>query len=96
MNQTSPADAANPGPVVLLIRDGWGRNPHPDQRAFDAIRLAETPVADRLESEWPTTSFLGTLVAPSTIIAIPSLLPRLGPRPTIMRPSHDMEHPILA
>ena len=55
MNQTSPADAANPGPVVLLIRDGWGRNPHPDQHAFDAIRLAETPVADRLESEWPTT-----------------------------------------
>ena len=46
-----PADA----PVVLVIRDGWGRNPHPEQDAFNAVKLADTPVSDRLEAEWPTT-----------------------------------------
>ncbi len=45
-----PADA----PVVLVIRDGWGRNPHPEQDAFNAVKLADTPVSDRLEAEWPT------------------------------------------
>ncbi len=42
-------------PFVLVIRDGWGRNPHPEHDAFNAIRLADTPVADALEREWPTT-----------------------------------------
>ena len=46
-----PADA----PVVLVIRDGWGRNPHPEHDAFNAVKLANTPVADRLEADWPTT-----------------------------------------
>ncbi len=42
-------------PVVLVIRDGWGRNPHPEQAAYDATKIATTPVADRLASEWPHT-----------------------------------------
>jgi 2,3-bisphosphoglycerate-independent phosphoglycerate mutase len=42
-------------PLVLVIRDGWGRNPHPEHAAFDATRIAQTPTADRLEREWPST-----------------------------------------
>lgn len=42
-------------PLVLIIRDGWGQNPHPEHDAFNAIKLARTPVADRLTKEWPTT-----------------------------------------
>ncbi len=42
-------------PVVLVIRDGWGRNPNPEHDAFNAIKLAQTPVADALEHDWPTT-----------------------------------------
>ena len=43
------------GPVVLLIRDGWGRNPHPEHDAFNAVKLARTPCAHALERDWPTT-----------------------------------------
>ncbi|MFG0305549.1 MAG: 2,3-bisphosphoglycerate-independent phosphoglycerate mutase [Phycisphaerales bacterium JB040] len=46
-------------PFVLVIRDGWGRNPNPDHDAFNAVKLARTPVADRLEATWPTT-LIGT------------------------------------
>ena len=42
-------------PCLLLIRDGWGGNPHPEQDAFNAVRLAGTPVADALERDWPST-----------------------------------------
>lgn len=42
-------------PVVLIIRDGWGRNPHPEHDAFNAIKLAHKPVDDRLMAEWPHT-----------------------------------------
>ena len=42
-------------PAVLVIRDGWGENPHPEHDAFNAVRLARTPVADRLRDQWPTT-----------------------------------------
>lgn len=42
-------------PCVLIIRDGWGRNPHPEHGAFNGIALARTPVAERLERSWPTT-----------------------------------------
>jgi 2,3-bisphosphoglycerate-independent phosphoglycerate mutase len=42
-------------PHVLIIRDGWGRNPHPEHDAFNAIKLANTPVNDRLMAEWPST-----------------------------------------
>ncbi len=42
-------------PFVLIIRDGWGRNPNPEHDAFNAIKLANTPTADMLERDWPTT-----------------------------------------
>jgi 2,3-bisphosphoglycerate-independent phosphoglycerate mutase len=42
-------------PFVLIIRDGWGTNPNPEQAPFDAVALAETPVADRLMATYPWT-----------------------------------------
>ena len=42
-------------PLVLMVRDGWGENPNPEHDAFNAVKLARTPVADRLASEFPTT-----------------------------------------
>ncbi|MFZ2873028.1 MAG: 2,3-bisphosphoglycerate-independent phosphoglycerate mutase [Phycisphaerales bacterium] len=42
-------------PLVLIIRDGWGLNPNPEHRAFDAVRLARTPVADGLMARFPWT-----------------------------------------
>ncbi|QOI99423.1 MAG: 2,3-bisphosphoglycerate-independent phosphoglycerate mutase [Phycisphaeraceae bacterium] len=42
-------------PLVLVIRDGWGANPNPSHDAFNAVRLAHTPVADALARDWPTT-----------------------------------------
>ena len=42
-------------PLVLVVRDGWGENPNPEHDAFNAVKLARTPVADRLASEFPTT-----------------------------------------
>ena len=40
-------------PFVLIIRDGWGHNPHPELQEHDATRLANTPVDDRLQDEYP-------------------------------------------
>jgi len=42
-------------PCVLIVRDGWGRNPHPEHDEFNAVKLARTPVADRLMREFPST-----------------------------------------
>lgn len=46
-------------PLVLIIRDGWGANPHPEHDAFNAVKIASarglTPVADRLMREYPWT-----------------------------------------
>ncbi|MEM8835236.1 MAG: 2,3-bisphosphoglycerate-independent phosphoglycerate mutase [Planctomycetota bacterium] len=42
-------------PCVLIVRDGWGENPLPEHDAFNAVRLADTPVADRLMETYPTT-----------------------------------------
>jgi len=42
-------------PLVLIVRDGWGENPHPEHDDFNAIKQAETPVADRLMAEYPST-----------------------------------------
>jgi len=45
----------NNTPCVLIIRDGWGQNPNLEHDAFNAIKLARTPVADALMREYPTT-----------------------------------------
>jgi 2,3-bisphosphoglycerate-independent phosphoglycerate mutase len=42
-------------PLVLIVRDGWGENPHPEHDAFNAVKLAKTPVAHMLDREWPRT-----------------------------------------
>ena len=42
-------------PTLLIIRDGWGHNPHPDHDAFNAVKLASTPVADQLFEHFPST-----------------------------------------
>jgi 2,3-bisphosphoglycerate-independent phosphoglycerate mutase len=40
-------------PCVLIVRDGWGMNPHAEQRGGDATRAARTPVNDALRRDWP-------------------------------------------
>jgi len=40
-------------PFVLIIRDGWGYNPNPDEDEYNAIKQANTPVDDMLMAEYP-------------------------------------------
>jgi 2,3-bisphosphoglycerate-independent phosphoglycerate mutase len=40
-------------PVLLIIRDGWGRNPHAEQAAFNAVALAQKPADDALQASAP-------------------------------------------
>jgi 2,3-bisphosphoglycerate-independent phosphoglycerate mutase len=40
-------------PFVLIIRDGWGDNPNPDEDKFNAVRCGNTPVDDMLMAEYP-------------------------------------------
>ncbi len=40
-------------PVVLIVRDGWGENPHKEWDHANAIHLANTPVANSLMAEYP-------------------------------------------
>ncbi|MEM8710364.1 MAG: 2,3-bisphosphoglycerate-independent phosphoglycerate mutase [Planctomycetota bacterium] len=42
-------------PVVLIVRDGWGENPHSEHDAFNAIKLASTPRTDALVAQYPAT-----------------------------------------
>ncbi len=42
-------------PVLLVIRDGWGANHNNEHDAFNAIKLADTPVSDNLSTNWPRT-----------------------------------------
>jgi 2,3-bisphosphoglycerate-independent phosphoglycerate mutase len=42
-------------PCVIIVRDGWGKNPYPKWNSANAIYLAKHPVADRLMTEYPTT-----------------------------------------
>jgi 2,3-bisphosphoglycerate-independent phosphoglycerate mutase len=51
----TPAAAARNTPLVLIIRDGWGHNPHAAHDPFNAVKLARTPVADMLDRDWPRT-----------------------------------------
>jgi len=45
----------NTGPVVLIVRDGWGRNPSPEHDKVNAVKLANTPHCDKLLAEYPWT-----------------------------------------
>ena len=40
-------------PVLLIIRDGWGKNPDPSQNATNAVALARKPCDDRLQATAP-------------------------------------------
>ncbi|MEM8868073.1 MAG: 2,3-bisphosphoglycerate-independent phosphoglycerate mutase [Verrucomicrobiota bacterium] len=50
-------------PVVLIIRDGWGENHDASQDAYNAVKLANTPVADRLSAEYPRTEIAASGLA---------------------------------
>src|ERR1700679_1025025 len=40
-------------PVLLIIRDGWGDNPHAEQDAYNATHLAVKPCDDMLHARYP-------------------------------------------
>jgi len=42
-------------PFVLIVRDGWGKNPFPEWNKANAVYLAKHPVADKLLAEYPNT-----------------------------------------
>jgi len=42
-------------PAVLIVRDGWGRNPNPEHDKFNAVKLAKTPRCDDLLTRYPWT-----------------------------------------
>src|ERR1700728_1793686 len=42
-------------PCVIIVRDGWGKNPDPKWNSANAVYLAKHPVADRLLAEYPST-----------------------------------------
>jgi len=42
-------------PVLLVIRDGWGKNPRPEQNAYNAVHLARKPCDDGLHASYPVT-----------------------------------------
>ena len=42
-------------PVLLVIRDGWGKNPDPTQDKFNATEQAVTPCDDMLHANYPVT-----------------------------------------
>ncbi len=48
MNQTRK-------PVLLIVRDGWGKNPDPQQDAVNATVQAEKPCDDMLHARCPVT-----------------------------------------
>jgi 2,3-bisphosphoglycerate-independent phosphoglycerate mutase len=42
-------------PVVLVIRDGWGKNPDPSQDPYNATVQAKKPCDDMLHARYPVT-----------------------------------------
>src|ERR1022692_2666348 len=40
-------------PVLLVIRDGWGKNPDAKQDRFNAVALARKPCDDMLHARYP-------------------------------------------
>src|SRR5436190_21757110 len=41
-------------PLILIVRDGWGKNPYPEWNHANAVYLAKHPVADKLLEEYPS------------------------------------------
>ena len=46
-------DRQFPRPVMLIVRDGWGCNPHPEWNHANAVHLARKPVDDHLMRTYP-------------------------------------------
>src|SRR5271168_5327446 len=42
-------------PCVIIVRDGWGKNPYPKWNNANAVYLAKHPVADALMRDYPST-----------------------------------------
>lgn len=42
-------------PVLLVIRDGWGKNPDPALNAYNAVHLSRKPCDDLLHARYPHT-----------------------------------------
>ena len=42
-------------PVLLVVRDGWGKNPDPAQDKFNAVVQAKKPCDDQLHAKYPFT-----------------------------------------
>ena len=42
-------------PIAIIVRDGWGTNPHPEWDSANAVKLARHPVDDRLMRDFPHT-----------------------------------------
>src|SRR5271168_1836167 len=42
-------------PCVIIVRDGWGKNPYPQWNQANAVYLTKHPVADELMRDYPTT-----------------------------------------
>jgi 2,3-bisphosphoglycerate-independent phosphoglycerate mutase len=42
-------------PCVIIVRDGWGKNPDPKWNSANAVYLARHPVADRIMAQYPST-----------------------------------------
>lgn len=61
MSSSSSAPTVRPKnvPLVLIIRDGWGENPHTEHDGFNAPKVASsrglTPIDDMLRRSWPRT-----------------------------------------
>jgi len=43
-------------PVLLIIRDGWGKSPHPEQDSTNATVQARKPCDDMLRTSAPAAS----------------------------------------
>ena len=55
MAQTPPAASLSATPTVLIIRDGWGKNPDPSQDKSNAVAQARKPCDDELQRTSPKT-----------------------------------------
>ncbi len=40
-------------PMMIIVRDGWGENPHPEMDQCNAVKLARHPIDDQLMHDYP-------------------------------------------